>query len=269
MKIFLITCVAVLAFLFVQPAAATTESHSIMLAVDSKLASVNGEVQFLENAPFISNGSTLVPLRFVSTAFSASVDWDQSTKTARISRGELEIKISAAELSASVNDYSVKLDTAAQLKGAQIFIPLRFVSNILGAKTEWNAKTRTIEIIVQNYKHQLAGFSFLCPINLKMENETETAARFTGPESRALVVEKTAQPSFSVNEMKSKFPEAKILMQSEQELWIKKGNLIMLYRLLPKGKDYFIITYGIGANQFNSAGKNEFELVVSTLQNDG
>ncbi len=269
MKILLTTCVAALAFLFAQPAAATTESHSIMLAVDSKLASVNGDVQLLENAPFISNGNTLVPLRFVSTAFSADIDWDQSTKTARISRGDLKIKITAAKLSASVNDYSVKLDTAAQLKGAQIFVPLRFVSYILGAKTEWNAKTRTIDITVQNYKHKQAGFSFLCPINLKMENENETTARFTGPQSRALVVEKTAQPSFSVNEMKSRFPNAKLLMQSEQELWIKKGNLIMLYKLLSKGKDYFIITYGIGADQFNSAGKNEFELVVSTLQNDG
>lgn len=47
----------------------------IELTIGSKKYTVNGEAKEMDVAPFIKNGRTFVPLRFVSEALGAEVDW--------------------------------------------------------------------------------------------------------------------------------------------------------------------------------------------------
>ncbi|WP_083258973.1 substrate-binding domain-containing protein [Cellulosilyticum sp. I15G10I2] len=51
----------------------------IELTIGSKNATVNGQVKTLETAAKTVNGRTLVPLRFISEAFGAKVDFNKST----------------------------------------------------------------------------------------------------------------------------------------------------------------------------------------------
>ncbi|WP_255405080.1 glycosyl hydrolase family 18 protein [Thermoanaerobacterium sp. RBIITD] len=46
---------------------------------------INGIKKSLNEAPFIANGRTMVPLRFISEALGADVNWDESTYTVNIS----------------------------------------------------------------------------------------------------------------------------------------------------------------------------------------
>lgn len=60
---------------------ASKGSNSIVLVVGSTTALVNGESIILDAAPTIVNGSTLVPVRFISASLGANVEWDSNSKT--------------------------------------------------------------------------------------------------------------------------------------------------------------------------------------------
>ncbi len=57
---------------------------SASLQVNNKKAYVNGNEKTLEFAPFVQNGITYLPLRFISEAIGAEVKWEQSSQTAYI-----------------------------------------------------------------------------------------------------------------------------------------------------------------------------------------
>ena len=61
------------------------KTHNIQLQVNSKLVFIdNQKGKDLDVAPKIINGRTFVPIRFISEAFGATVDWDNNTKTVTI-----------------------------------------------------------------------------------------------------------------------------------------------------------------------------------------
>lgn len=57
---------------------------SVTLTVGTKQASVNDKPVALTESARVVNGSTLVPLRFIGEALSASVQWDSSSRTITI-----------------------------------------------------------------------------------------------------------------------------------------------------------------------------------------
>ena len=66
---------------------ATGNGRNISLRIGSTQATVNGQTQALDVAPFLIGSRTLVPLRFVAQALGASVDWNNSTSTVTITGG--------------------------------------------------------------------------------------------------------------------------------------------------------------------------------------
>lgn len=63
---------------------ATGNGRNVSLRIGSNQATVNGQTQNLDDAPFIVGSSTLVPLRFIAQALGASVDWNNNTSTVTI-----------------------------------------------------------------------------------------------------------------------------------------------------------------------------------------
>ena len=66
---------------------ATGNGRNISLHIGSTQATVNGQTQTLDVAPFLIGSRTLVPLRFVAQALGAAVDWNNSTSTVTITGG--------------------------------------------------------------------------------------------------------------------------------------------------------------------------------------
>jgi hypothetical protein len=59
-------------------------SDKIKMQIGKNIAFVNGIEIALDVAPYIVNGRTLVPIRFISETFGAEVVWDGTTKTVTI-----------------------------------------------------------------------------------------------------------------------------------------------------------------------------------------
>ncbi len=89
------------------------------------------------------NGRTMVPIRFVAEKMEAEVEWDPGTETALIQKESQQIKLTIGETTALVNEGSIALDTSTILKEERTFVPLRFVSEILGAKVNWDEASAT------------------------------------------------------------------------------------------------------------------------------
>jgi hypothetical protein len=62
-------------------------NHSVSLHIGSTQATVDGQPQVLDVAPFIIGASTYVPLRFVSTALGASVNYDAANDVVALGMG--------------------------------------------------------------------------------------------------------------------------------------------------------------------------------------
>ncbi|HEY1881922.1 MAG TPA: copper amine oxidase N-terminal domain-containing protein [Candidatus Cybelea sp.] len=66
---------------------ATAHGRTVSLTIGSTQATVAGQPSTLDVAPFIVGATTFVPLRFISQALGASVNWNDQTSTVTIAGG--------------------------------------------------------------------------------------------------------------------------------------------------------------------------------------
>jgi hypothetical protein len=111
----------------------------IKLIIDRKEASVNGEPYELEAAPYLNQevGRVLVPLRFVSETLGATVEWNPETQQITIAGEGREVILTLGSREASVNGLAVALDCIPRLRVGRTLVPLRFVSENMGAKVDY------------------------------------------------------------------------------------------------------------------------------------
>jgi len=118
----------------------------IRLQLETAKACVNGSAVSLYAAPFLQNKRTMVPVRFISEQLGAKVSWLQEKSQVRIEDGPKTIMLTINSSSALVNELEKELDSAAVMVNGTVFVPLRFVSTILGADVTWNEADRSITI---------------------------------------------------------------------------------------------------------------------------
>ncbi len=124
----------------------TAPSTSIKLTINNPVATVNGENITNDVAPIIRNSRTMLPIRFVAEALGATVGWDGATSTVSITASEVSISIVVGNSFATVNGETIALDSPSFIEKGRTYLPLRFVSEKLGANVEWDGNTRSISI---------------------------------------------------------------------------------------------------------------------------
>lgn len=105
---------------------------------------VNGKEIKSETPAYIESGRTMVPLRFISEALGEKVEWKADTRTVIIGDDKASLIIDSKEIKSK--DKTIQIDSPAVIKDSRTFVPLRAISEILGAKVDWKASTRTVEI---------------------------------------------------------------------------------------------------------------------------
>ena len=99
-----------------------------------------------DTPPQIIDGRTLVPLRAIFEHLDATVDWDGTTRTVTAFRDDTTISIQIDNSVALVNGEEVKLDVPAKIINSRTMVPARFVSEALGCKVTWHAKSSTAAV---------------------------------------------------------------------------------------------------------------------------
>lgn len=119
------------------------ETTTIIMTIGQTVGYVNGEANSLDAAPIIRNDRTMLPIRFVAEAFGADVGWNGETSTAYVKTEDTEIVITIGASNAIVNGEKVMLDSPAFIENSRTYLPVRFVSEKLGASVAWDGVTST------------------------------------------------------------------------------------------------------------------------------
>ena len=106
-------------------------------------------VDFVDQEPYIDiNNRTMVPVRFVSEALGANVEWDGDAQVVDIDLPATNrvINMTIGEKGYAVNDRGMEMDTEPAIKNSRTVVPLRFVSEGLGAEVEWDGENRIVSV---------------------------------------------------------------------------------------------------------------------------
>lgn len=107
---------------------------------------VDGQLISSDAPPVIAEGRVLVPLRGVFHRLGAVVTWDPTTQTVLAARGDTSITLRIGDTQASINGRPTPMDVPALLVDGRTMVPLRFISQALGAQVSWDAATTTVQI---------------------------------------------------------------------------------------------------------------------------
>ncbi|MHB8637089.1 MAG: copper amine oxidase N-terminal domain-containing protein [Fimbriimonadaceae bacterium] len=110
------------------------------ITVDGKPVSFNGP------GPRRKLGRFLVPLRGIFEKMGAHVRWDDDSQTVFANRNDTKVELTIGSNNATVNGDAVLMDVPAQLINGSTFVPLRFLSETLGARVDFDGPTRSINI---------------------------------------------------------------------------------------------------------------------------
>jgi hypothetical protein len=105
---------------------------------------INGNPVNVNPEPIMQAGRVFVPLRGVFENLGASVVYSNGQINA--TNGSTQISLTIGSTQASVNGSPVTIDVAPFIVGASTYVPLRFVSQALGATVDWDETNQVVDI---------------------------------------------------------------------------------------------------------------------------
>lgn len=116
------------------------------LTVGEKTLQVNGVPMEMDVEPQIVDGRTMVPVRFVSEALHAQVNWNDATRNVTLVQGQKWLDLWPAEPYMVVDGRRYDLDVAPMIINGRTMLPLRAISQALGLSVHWDAATQKITL---------------------------------------------------------------------------------------------------------------------------
>ncbi len=117
----------------------------IAFAQSSVSVTLNGAPLTLNPAPQVQAGRVFVPLRGVFEQLGASVVYDNGTINAQKGR-DRSVSLHVGSTQATVDGQPTTIDVAPFIVGASTYVPLRFVSQALGASVNYDANNRIVAL---------------------------------------------------------------------------------------------------------------------------
>ncbi|KXG78011.1 stalk domain-containing protein [Thermotalea metallivorans] len=112
----------------------------IDLEIGKTTTKVNGQSKNNDVAPTIVNNRTMVPVRFIAENLGAEVNWFGDTRT-------VEMKLDSKTLRMAIDMPIKGFDTSPTIVNGRTLVPLRYVSEELGANVLWFPSTKTVQIV--------------------------------------------------------------------------------------------------------------------------
>ena len=102
----------------------------------------------IEQMIYSTNGRTMVPFRPVFELLDANVTYDAPNRRIHADSPAAQITMTIGDAKAVVNDERVILDSKPVVRNGRTFVPLRFVSEAMGAEVKWDGSERAIHVLM-------------------------------------------------------------------------------------------------------------------------
>ncbi len=107
---------------------------------------LDGKIMIFDQNPIIQNGRVLVPLRKIFESQGAAVSWVPETQSITAVKEGNTVKLRVGLSEAYINDSLITLDQPPVIFNSRTLVPVRFVSEALGAVVEWDSETQSVQI---------------------------------------------------------------------------------------------------------------------------
>lgn len=139
--------------MFIFLAAAFTFATDEIVEVPHLKIIIDGKLTTYKDVPISVNQSNLLPLRECLVNLGVANDdqhiiWNGSEKSVTVYKDETKIYLKVGSNVAYVNDKPVTLDVApvGYSKNQKIYIPIKFISQVLGKKVVWDGTSKAVLI---------------------------------------------------------------------------------------------------------------------------
>lgn len=89
-------------------------------------------------SPLLISSRTLIPLRGVLEQMGVEVTWSHEQRTVFLTKGEKRIELMPGSAEAKVDGETVLIDQSSTIVNDRVLVPLRFVSETMGATVSWD-----------------------------------------------------------------------------------------------------------------------------------
>ncbi len=120
----------------------------ISFKIGDSTLSINGNDMTVETPYVVGTGVTLVPVRVISEAFGAEVSWDGEERKVTIIANHKEINLWIGKDICMIDGKESKLLSAPEISNNVTMVPLRFISEGLGAEVSYDAQTRAVLVVM-------------------------------------------------------------------------------------------------------------------------
>jgi hypothetical protein len=100
----------------------------------------------MDAAPYIDNGRTLVPVRYLADALGATTTWDGNTQEVTVSTAVYNIGMTIGSATLTVDGQAQTMDVAPVINNGRTYLPARDVANALGFSVDWDAANKIVVI---------------------------------------------------------------------------------------------------------------------------
>lgn len=111
---------------------------------------VNNKPVEIAAGTYLKSGNTMVPMRVIAESLRATVNYNPGTKTATVTKGGVEIVVTAGSYQAKVDGKITAMTAAPEIKDGVFMVPLRFLAQSLSCEVLWDETTKTVQIKTQD-----------------------------------------------------------------------------------------------------------------------
>ncbi|HQE24300.1 MAG TPA: copper amine oxidase N-terminal domain-containing protein [Syntrophomonadaceae bacterium] len=110
------------------------------------IVKLNGNILTTDTSPKIVNSRVLLPMRIIFEAVGATLEWNGATQVITAKKDDTVVIIQVGSNTAKVNGSVKVLDTPAVIENNRTLVPVRFVTESLGCKVDWDKINRIVSI---------------------------------------------------------------------------------------------------------------------------
>lgn len=107
---------------------------------------MDGKLLQSDVSAVIEEGRILAPLRAVFEALGSTIEYEPQTQSIDAYKDTTHVFIAVGLSNAVINGSPVSLDVPAKIVNGRTMVPLRFVSEAMGAEVTWNGDTRSVTV---------------------------------------------------------------------------------------------------------------------------
>jgi plastocyanin len=121
--------------------------EAAVFVIDSTTYQSGGISNTMDAAPFIKDGRTLVPVRYLALSLGvtdANIKWDAAQQKITLVKGLTTVVLKIGDTTYQINGKDTVMDVAPLIKEGRTYLPALYVANAFDYKVEWVPETRTV-----------------------------------------------------------------------------------------------------------------------------